>query len=77
MLKQWCTNVLRSKVAPVKEVARMIRRHFDGRRRLDPNPSDQWLHRGPLDGLFPAAKRKARGYSRFATMRKISRASTS
>jgi transposase len=30
MLKQWCTNVLRSKVAPMKEVARMIRRHFDG-----------------------------------------------
>ena len=30
MLKQWCTNVLRSEVAPMKEVARMIRRHFDG-----------------------------------------------
>jgi transposase len=30
MLKQWCTNVLRSKVAPMKDVARMIRRHFEG-----------------------------------------------
>jgi transposase len=30
MLKQWCTNVLRSRVAPMKDVARMIRRHFDG-----------------------------------------------
>jgi hypothetical protein len=30
MLKQWCTNVLRSKVEPMKDVARMIRRHFEG-----------------------------------------------
>ena len=30
MLKQWCTNVLRSRVEPMKEVARMIRKHFDG-----------------------------------------------
>jgi transposase len=30
MLKQWCTNVLRSKVTPMKDVARMVRRHFDG-----------------------------------------------
>jgi hypothetical protein len=49
VLTQWCTNVLRSKVAPMKKVARMIRRHFDGivAWTLDPNPSDQWLHRGP------------------------------
>ena len=30
MLTQWCTNVMRSKVEPMKDVARMIRRHFDG-----------------------------------------------
>jgi transposase len=30
MLAQWCTNVMRSKVAPMKEVATMIRTHFDG-----------------------------------------------
>ncbi len=30
MLRQWCTNVMRSRVVPMKEVARMIRRHFDG-----------------------------------------------
>jgi hypothetical protein len=30
MLKQWCTNVVRSKVAPMKDAARMVRRHFDG-----------------------------------------------
>jgi len=26
MLKRWCTNVLRSKIAPMKEVARIVRR---------------------------------------------------
>jgi transposase len=30
MLKQWCTNVMRSKVEPMKQVARMVRKHFDG-----------------------------------------------
>jgi Transposase len=30
LLKQWCTNVRHSKVEPMKEVAGMIRRHFDG-----------------------------------------------
>ncbi len=30
LLKQWCSNVLRSKVEPMKEVARMVRSHFDG-----------------------------------------------
>ena len=30
MLRQWCTRVMRSKVAPMKTVARMIRQHFDG-----------------------------------------------
>jgi transposase len=30
MLAQWCTNVMRSKVEPMKEEADMIRSHFDG-----------------------------------------------
>jgi transposase len=30
MLKRWCTNVARSKVEPMKQVAKMIRTHFDG-----------------------------------------------
>jgi hypothetical protein len=30
MLRGWCTNVMRSKVEPVKKVAAMIRSHFDG-----------------------------------------------
>lgn len=30
MLRQWCTNVMRSKVEPMKVVAKMIRSHFEG-----------------------------------------------
>jgi hypothetical protein len=30
MLAQRCTNVMRSKVEPMKQVAAMIRNHFDG-----------------------------------------------
>lgn len=30
MLRRWCTGVMRSKVEPMKDVARMILRHFDG-----------------------------------------------
>jgi transposase len=30
LLNQWCTNVMRSKVEPMKEVARLIRNHFEG-----------------------------------------------
>ena len=50
----------------MKEVARMIRRHFDGIVAWT-----QTRHIEALNGLFQAAKRKARGYSRFATMRTV------
>jgi hypothetical protein len=30
MLSQWCTNVMRSKVGSMKDVACMIHDHFDG-----------------------------------------------
>ena len=30
MLRQWCTNVMRSKIEPMKNVARMIRTHPEG-----------------------------------------------
>jgi transposase len=70
MLKQWCTNVLRSKVAPMKEVARMIRRHFDGILAWTQTRQTNGFIEA-LNGLFQAAKRKARGYTRFATMRTV------
>jgi transposase len=70
MLWQWCTNVMRSKVEPMKDVAQMIRNHFEGvvawaRTRM----TNGFLE--ALNGLFQAAKRKARGYRRFSTIRTI------
>jgi transposase len=70
MLKQWCTNVLRSKVAPMKDVACMIRRHFDGIVAWTQTRQTNGFIEA-LNGLFQAAKRKARGYTRFATMRTV------
>ncbi|MEX3606158.1 MAG: transposase [Burkholderia sp.] len=32
ILEQWCTNVMHSKVDPMKDVARMIRSHVDAHR---------------------------------------------
>ena len=70
MLKQWCTNVLRSKVEPMKDVARLIASHFDGIVAwTQTRQTNGFLE--ALNGLFQAAKRKARGYTRFATMRTV------
>ena len=70
MLKQWCTNVLRSKVEPMKETARMIRNHFDGIVAWTQTRQTNGFIEA-LNGIFQAAKRKARGYTRFATMRTV------
>ncbi|MGC8533988.1 MAG: transposase, partial [Rhizomicrobium sp.] len=70
MLRQWCTNVLRSRVEPMKEVARMIRKHFDGIVAwTQTRQTNGYIE--ALNGLFQAAKRKARGYTRFVTMRTV------
>ncbi len=70
MLRQWCTNVMRSKVEAMKQVARMIRKHFDGiiawaRTRK----TNGFLE--ALNGLFQSAKRRARGYGNFETIRTV------
>jgi len=70
MLLQWCTNVMRSKVEPMKVVAKMIRNHLEGivawaRSRM----TNGFLE--ALNGLFQAAKRKARGYGRLSTIRTV------
>ena len=70
MLRQWCTNVMHSKVASMKEVARMIRRHIDGIVAWTQTRQTNGFIEA-LNGLFQAAKRKARGYTRFATMRTV------
>lgn len=70
LLKQWCTNVMRSKVEPMKAVARMIRNHLEGivawaRSRM----TNGFLE--ALNSLFQATKRKAPGYRRLSTIRTI------
>jgi len=70
LLTQWCTNVMRSKVEPMKAVAKMIRNHLEGivawaRTRM----TNGFLE--ALNSLFQAAKRKARGYRRLSTIRTI------
>jgi hypothetical protein len=70
LLAQWCTNVMRSKVKPMKQVARLIRNHFEGIVAwTQTRQTNGFLE--ALNGLFQAAKRKARGYTRFKTMRTV------
>jgi transposase len=70
MLLQWCTNVMRSKVTPMKDVARLIRRHIEGIVAwAQTRQTNGFLE--ALNGLFQAAKRKARGYGRIATIRTV------
>jgi len=70
MLRQWCTNVMRSKVEPMKDVARLIRRHFDGIVAWTQTRQTNGFIEA-INGLFQAAKRKARGYARFEAMRTV------
>ena len=69
-LRAWCNGVMRSKVDEMKRVAKMIRKHHDGivawARSRQTNGFIE-----ALNGLFQAAKRKARGYGRFQTMRTV------
>jgi transposase len=58
MLSQCCTNVMRSKVEPMKDVAKFDPQPHGGHRRLDTNVADQRPPRS-LKGLLQAAKRKA------------------
>lgn len=70
MLTQWATNVMRSKVEPMKEVAKMIRSHLDGIVAwTQTRQTNGFLE--AINGLFQAAKRKARGYGSFSTIRTV------
>jgi transposase len=70
LLKRWCSNVLRSKVTPMREVAQMILSHFEGILSwVSSRQTNGFLE--AINGLFQAAKRKARGYVRFRTIRMV------
>ena len=70
MLAQWCTNVMRSKVEPMKQVAALIRAHFDGIVAWTKSRQTNGFIEA-INGPFQAAKRKARGYTRFQTMKTV------
>jgi transposase len=70
MLKHWCTCVMRSKVEPMKEVAAMVHRHLEGIVAwAQTRQTNGFLE--ALNGLFQSAKRRARGFTRFTTIRTV------
>lgn len=70
MLAHWCTCVMRSKVEPMKDVAQLVRRHLEGIVAwAQTRQTNGFLE--ALNGLFQAAKRRARGFTRFETIRTV------
>lgn len=70
MLLHWCTCVMRSKIEPMKEVAALVRRHLNGIVAwAQSRQTNGFLE--ALNGLFQAAKRRARGFTRFETIKTV------
>ena len=70
MLTHWCNCVMRSKVEPMKEVAKMIRTHLEGIVSwAQTRQTNGFLE--AINGLFQASKRRARGFTRLATIRTV------
>ena len=70
MLQHWCTCVMRSKVEPMKQVAVMVRTHLEGIVAwAQTRQTNGFLE--ALNGLFQAAKRRARGFTRMSTIRTV------
>jgi transposase len=69
-LKYWCSCVMRSKVEPMKEVALLVRRHMEGIVAwAQTRQTNGFLE--AINGLFQAAKRRARGFKRLSTIRTV------
>ena len=69
-LKHWCACVMRSKVEPMKEVAALVRRHLEGIVAwAQTRQTNGFLE--AINGLFQAAKRRARGFSRLSTIKTV------
>jgi transposase len=70
MLEHWCTCVMRSKVEPMKEVAALVRRHIEGIVAwAQTRQTNGFLE--AINGLFQAAKRRARGFVRLSTIKTV------
>ena len=69
-LRQWCTNVNRSRVEAMKRVSRLIMEHLDGVAAW----AETRLTNGfieALNGVFQAVKRMARGYALISTVQVV------
>lgn len=70
LLQHWCKCVMRSKVQPMKEVAALVRRHLEGIVAwAQTRQTNGFLE--AINGLFQAAKRRARGFNRPSTIRTV------
>ena len=70
MLQHWCSCVMRSKVDPMKEVAALVRRHLEGIVAwTQTRQTNGFLE--AINGLFQAAKRRARGFKRLSTIKTV------
>lgn len=70
MLERWCTCVMRSKVEPMKDVAKMVRSHLEGIVAwAQTRQTNGFLE--AINGLFQAAKRRARGFTRIDTIKTV------
>jgi len=70
MLEHWCTCVMRSKVEPMKDVAALVQRHIEGIVAwAQTRQTNGFLE--ALNGLFQAAKRRARGFATFNTIKVV------
>lgn len=70
LLQHWCTCVMRSKVEPMKEVAAMVRSHLEGIVSwAQTRQTNGFLE--AINGLFQAAKRRARGFGRLSTIKVV------
>lgn len=70
MLEHWCTCVMRSKVEPMKDVAALVRRHLEGIVAwAQTRQTNGFLE--AINGLFQAAKRRARGFTRLSTIKTV------
>jgi transposase len=69
-LKHWCVCVMRSKVDAMKEVASLVRRHLEGIVAwAQTRQTNGFLE--AINGLFQAAKRRARGFRSLSTIRTV------
>jgi transposase len=70
ILAHWCICVMRSKVEPMKEVATLVHRHLeDIVAWAQTRQTNGFLE--AINGLFQAAKRRARGFTRLSTIKTV------